>query len=131
MALGNLEGKVVVDCTNAIGKGFTLVHGHTASSAEEIAKALPGAKVVRSFNQQGAEVLRNPTFGGRPATNFVAGDDAGARSIVRALSNDVGLDSVEAGPLSSARYLEPMTILWVAVSQAIGTREFGLSLLRR
>lgn len=129
--MGNLEGKVLVDCTNAIGPGMALVYGHTTSSSEKIAEALPGVKVVRAFNQQGAETLRNPMFGGRPATNFIAADDAGARSLVCELSKDVGLDSVEAGPLSSARYLEPATLLWLSLSQAIGTREFGISLLRR
>ncbi len=35
------------------------------------------------------------------------------------------------GPLASSRYLEPLTLLWVALAQSIGTREFGLSLRRR
>lgn len=130
-SLGSLDGKILVDCTNAIGKGFTLQYGHTTSSSEEIAKALPGARVVRSFNQQGAEILQNPSFGGLRATSFVAADDDEARHVVRELASDVGLDAVEAGPLSSARYLEPMTLLWIAMAKAIGTREFGLSLLRR
>jgi hypothetical protein len=129
--MGDLTGKVLVDCSNAIGKGFTLVHGHTTSSAEEIAKALPGTKVVRAFNQQGAEVLRNPRFGGKAATSFVAADDDGVRALVIELSDDVGLDSVSAGPLSSSRLLEPMTLVWIAMSQTLGTREFGLSLRRR
>ncbi|MEZ4371311.1 MAG: NAD(P)-binding domain-containing protein [Polyangiaceae bacterium] len=130
-AMGGLEGKVVIDCTNAIGKGFTLQYGHTTSSSEQLAQALPGARVVRSFNQQGAEVLVNPVFSGNRATNFVAADDDDARNTVLALAADVGLDAVAAGPLSSARYLEPMTILWVALSQVLGTRQFGLSLARR
>lgn len=130
-SLGSLDGKIVVDCTNAIAKGFTLQYGHTTSSSEELARALPGARVVRAFNQQGAEVLQNPYFDGLAATNFVAADDDDARHVVRELASDVGLDAVEAGPLSSARYLEPITLLWVAMAQAFGTREFGLSLLRR
>jgi hypothetical protein len=130
-SMGPIEGKILVDCTNAIGKGFSLVHGLTTSSAEEVARALPGVKVVRSFNQQGAETLSNPLFGGHPATNFVAADDDEAREVVRQLSAEIGLDSVAAGPLSSSRYLEPMTVLWVALSQALGTREFGISLARR
>jgi predicted dinucleotide-binding enzyme len=43
----------------------------------------------------------------------------------------VGLDAVEAGPLASSRYLEPMTPLWIAMAQSLGTRDIGLSLLRR
>jgi predicted dinucleotide-binding enzyme len=130
-SLGSLEGKIVVDCTNAIAKGFTLQYGHTTSWSEEISKALPGAKVVRSFNQQGAEVLQNPLFSGVAATNFVASDFDDARRVTKELAIDVGLDAIEVGPLSSARYLEPLTLLWIAMAQTLGTREFGLSLLRR
>src|SRR4051794_25780956 len=38
-AAGDLAGKVVIDCTNAVAPGFAgLVHGHTTSAAEELAK---------------------------------------------------------------------------------------------
>lgn len=129
--LGALDGKIVVDCTNAIGKGFTLQYGHTSSSSEELARVVPGARVVRSFNQQGAEILVNPRFDGLPPTNFVASDDAEARAVVAELARDLGLDAIEAGPLASSRLLEPITLLWVAMAKAMGTREFGLSVLRR
>lgn len=129
--MGDLTGKVVVDCTNAIGAGFALRYGHTTSSAEELAKALPGARIVRAFNQQGAETLVSPAFGALRAASFVAADDAEARGMVRGLAADVGLDAIEAGPLASSRYLEPMTLLWIALSRAKATRELGLTLLRR
>lgn len=129
--MGGLAGKIVVDCTNAIGRGFALLHGHTTSSTEELAKVLPGAKLVRSFNQQGAEVLQNPAFGDARATNFVASDDDEARTVVASLAGDVGLDAVQAGPLSSSRYLDPITLFWIAAARSLGTREIGLSLLRR
>lgn len=87
--------------------------------------------MVRSFNQQGAEILRNPAFDGHRALNFVAGDDEAARRMVAALSEDVGLDTMDAGALRASRWLEPLTLLWVSISQALGTREFGLTLLRR
>ncbi len=129
--LGDLSGKIVVDCTNAIAKGFTLEYGHTTSSSEELARRLPGARVVRAFNQQGAETLADPSFGALRAASFVAADDAEARAVVKSLASDVGLDAIEAGPLASSRYLEPMTLLWIALSRARGTRELGLTLLRR
>ena len=130
-ALGSVEGKVLVDCTNAIGKGFQLEVGHTSSSSEELARRAPGANVVRSFNQQGVEVLDNPLFGATAATNFVAGDDAASRTRVLELARDLGLDAVDAGPLASSRLLEPLTLLWIAMARALGTREIGLTLRRR
>jgi hypothetical protein len=129
--LGDLGGKIVIDCTNAIGPGFTLKYGHTTSSAEELQKALGSARVVRSFNQQGAETLRDARFGALAAVNFVAGDDAAARAVVKGLSEDVGLDTIDVGQVSMSRLLEPVTVLWIAMAQALGTREIGLTLLRR
>jgi predicted dinucleotide-binding enzyme len=129
--LGDLSGKILVDCTNAIAKGFALQYGHTTSSAEEVARSVPAARVVRAFHQQGAETLQDPRFDGLRAVSFVAGDDPEARAIVSALARDVGLDAIEAGPLASARYLEPITLLWVAMARVLGTREFALALLRR
>ncbi|MGZ3449017.1 MAG: NADPH-dependent F420 reductase [Polyangiales bacterium] len=125
--IGDLAGKIVVDCTNAIGAGLTV-----SPAAEALQAHLPKAHVVKSFNQQGAETLRDPYFaGGIAAVDFVAGDDAAARTTVLGLARDVGLDAVDAGPLAAARFLEWITVAWIATSQSIGTRDFGLALLRR
>jgi predicted dinucleotide-binding enzyme len=42
---------------------------------------------------------------------LVAGDDAASKAIVRKLAEGIGFDSVDAGPLKSARYLEPLGML--------------------
>jgi len=130
-SLGSLAGKVVIDCTNAIGRGLVLDHGPATSAAEQLALALPGAHVVKAFNQQGAEVLAAPTFDGLPAVGFFAGDDAGARATTGALVADAGLRPMDAGPLAAARYLEPLTLVWLAGSRALSTRQLGFVLLDR
>jgi predicted dinucleotide-binding enzyme len=75
--------------------------------------------------------LRDATFDDLRAVSFVASDDDEARAIVLALSNDVGLDSIDAGPLATARLLDHLTLLWLATSKALGSRELALTLLRR
>lgn len=130
-ATGDLSGKLVIDCTNAVAKGMSLAIGHTTSAAEELQKKLPGARVFKSFNAQGAESLANPIYDGVRATNFFCGDDADGRRVMKALVEEVGFDAVDAGPLKNARLLEPMMLLWVASSQALGTRDLAFSLLRR
>ena len=129
--LGDLRGKIIVDSTNAIAAGFQPQFSGDTSGAEELAKHAVGARVVKSFNQQGRELLEAPSFDGVAATNFVAGDDAEARRVVASLSEDLGLESLECGPLASARLLEPLTLIWIATAQALGTRDFGVKLLRR
>jgi predicted dinucleotide-binding enzyme len=50
-SIGNLQGKVVVDITNPLTADYMgLTLGHSKSASEEIAKAIPGAHVVKAFN---------------------------------------------------------------------------------
>jgi len=130
-ATGDLSGKVVIDCTNAVERGMTLKYGHTTSSAEELQKRIPKAHVFKSFNAQGAENLANPVYDGLPASNFFCGDDENGRRLVKTLVEDVGFDALDAGPLKNARLLEPLMLLWVASAQALGTRDIAFKLLRR
>jgi len=51
-ALPAWDGRIVIDCTNPIGPGFTLLHGHTDSGAEAIARLMPGARVVRALIEE-------------------------------------------------------------------------------
>lgn len=129
---GPLEGQVVIDCTNAVERGMAgLKYGHTTSSAEELQKQLPKAKVFKSFNAQGAENLSNPVYGGVKATNFFCGDDVAGKALVKQLVEDVGFEAIDAGPLSRARLLEPLMLLWIHTAQALGTRDLAFKVLRR
>lgn len=128
-ALPDWTGRLVVDCTNPIGPGFVLLHGHTDSGAEAVARLMPGARVVKSFSAQGAEVLAHPVYDGVAASNFYCGDDAEAKAVVRQLVADVGFEPIDAGGLTSARYLEPLTMLWITMSRSLG-RDFAFKVLR-
>jgi predicted dinucleotide-binding enzyme len=64
-----VSGKIVIDCTNGIAPDRTLKYANTSSAAEETAKRLPGAQVVKAFNAQGAEIIDNPVFGGTRRPN--------------------------------------------------------------
>jgi NADPH-dependent F420 reductase len=131
-SLGDLTGKVVIDCMNAVERPAVILHfGRTTSWSEEMQKKLPNARVVKSFNAQGAETLANPVYGGVRAANFFCGDDAEAKQIVKGLIEEVGYEAIDAGPLKSARYIEPLMLLWLASSQALGSRDFAFNLLRR
>jgi hypothetical protein len=57
-AVGELQGKVVIDITNPLTADYMgLTLGHTTSAAEEIAKAVPGGEIVKAFNTVFAQVL--------------------------------------------------------------------------
>ncbi|MDQ3996000.1 MAG: NADPH-dependent F420 reductase [Gemmatimonadota bacterium] len=113
-ASGSLEGKTVVEISNPIKPDMSgLVVGLTTSAAEEVAKAAPGARVVKAFNTVFAQVLgdRPTTASSAKVQVFYAGDDDAAKSTVRSLVESMGFEPLDAGPLSNARYLEPVGML--------------------
>lgn len=120
--LGRLEGKVVVDITNPLTADYTgLTIGHTTSAAEEIARAVPEARVVKAFNTVFAQVLdEGGHLGGQPVPVFVAGDDAGAKSAVAGIARSMGFDVIDAGGLKNARYLEPLAGLNIYLGYGAG-----------
>lgn len=132
---GAMEGRIVIDCTNPLNADASgLVIGHTTSAAEEIARLVPGAKVVKAFNTAFAEVYHSGSrlFGSRRPTMFYCGDDSEAKTIVSRLILEVGFTPVDAGPLKCARYLEPVAMLMIqlAYGQGMGT-DTALSLIHR
>jgi len=94
--------------------------GLTTSAAEEIAKLIPAAHVVKCFNTLGASNFANPEFGGERASMFFCGDDASAKLTVAELGKQLGFDMVDAGPLLQARTLEPMALLWITMAMKYG-----------
>ena len=121
-AVGSLTGKVVVDVTNPLTADYMgLTIGHATSAAEEIAKAVPGARIVKAFNTVFASVLaEGPNLGGTKVPVFVAGDDAAARDTVAQLAKSAGFDVIDAGPLKNARYLEPLAALNIYLGYGAG-----------
>lgn len=132
---GSLKGKILIDCTNPLLPDLSgLAIGHKTSAAEEIARMVPDAHVVKAFNTVFADVYHSVSrlFGSRIATMFKCGDDRDAKSVVARLINDVGFESVDAGPLSSARYLEPLAMLMIQLASGQGMgRDIALNLMRR
>jgi predicted dinucleotide-binding enzyme len=121
-AAGDLTGKTLVDITNPMTADYSaLTIGHTTSAAEEIQKLAPGAKIVKAFNTVFASVLQaGGKAAGRPVTVFVASDDADARKVVSDLAKSAGLVPLETGGLASARYLEPLAGLNIALAYGLG-----------
>jgi predicted dinucleotide-binding enzyme len=113
-ASGKLDGKTVVEISNPLKPDMSgLVVGHTTSAAEEVAKQVRGARVVKAFNTIFAQILGEPTQAtkGARAQVFYSGDDAEAKNRVRSLIDSMGFEPVDAGPLQNARYLEPLGML--------------------
>jgi 8-hydroxy-5-deazaflavin:NADPH oxidoreductase len=110
--LGDLNGKVVVDCTNRFVDG-RLEGTPRAYAHELIQAAAPEARVVKAWNHVGSGRLTAPEVGGQAPSVLVAGDDEGAKGLVASLAREIGFDPVDVGSAKAARSL---TMLAAALS---------------
>jgi predicted dinucleotide-binding enzyme len=130
---GDLTAKVLFSCVNCLKPDFSgLAVGTTTSAAEEIARLAPAAKVVEALPPM-AQILASAShrLDGQQISTFYCGDDAAAKKSVARLLAELDLDPVDAGPLTSARYIEPAGMLAVQLAYGMGLGpNVGMKLLR-
>jgi predicted dinucleotide-binding enzyme len=118
----DFSDKIVVDVTNPVKEDFSgLSVGFTSSAAEEIAKLLPNARVVKALNTVFAQIYADGlSFGDQKVPAFVAADDEAAKEQVIDLLNAIGFAPENTGPLSNARYLESLGYLNIQFGYMLG-----------
>ncbi|MBX7083935.1 MAG: NAD(P)-binding domain-containing protein [Nannocystaceae bacterium] len=132
----NLAGKVVIDVTNPLdfSKGFPprLSICNDDSLGEQIQRAFPSARVVKSLNTVTCSVMVDAARLPGEHVMFVAGNDAAAKAEVTALLRDgFGWRTViDLGDIGQARGTEMYLPLWVRLYGALGTAEFNLAIVR-
>ena len=116
-ALGKVtgvEGKVVIDATNAFGgraEGFD-------SLAHQV-KARTNGPVAKAFNLNFARIYDRIDEQDTPPGNIYAADDD-AREVTEQLIRDAGFEPAYAGGLDKARTLEDAVAFVFAIRQAAG-----------
>jgi predicted dinucleotide-binding enzyme len=132
---GNLAGKPLVDISNPLdfSHGFppTLFVKDTDSLGEQIQRAFPDARVVKTLNTLTASLMVGPKSLGESSTIFVSGDDAQAKTTVVSLLKSFGHDDViDLGPLETARGTEMLMPVWLRLMGALGTGVFNFKVVR-
>jgi 8-hydroxy-5-deazaflavin:NADPH oxidoreductase len=108
--VSGLEGKVVIDATNAFGDR----NEEFESLAHEV-KSIVGGPVAKSFNTNYAVLYDRLDEQRVPPGNLYATED-GAREVVEQLIGDAGFEPVYAGGLENARLLENHLTLMGAIN---------------
>jgi predicted dinucleotide-binding enzyme len=132
----NLAGKVLLDVTNPLdfSAGFppTLFVSDSDSLAEQIQRAFPEARVVKSLNTMTSALMVDPELvQGGDFTTFVSGNDASAKKSVVELLGELGhRDVIDLGDLTTARGAEMILPLWLRLMGALETPTFGFKVVR-
>ncbi|MFI9112357.1 NADPH-dependent F420 reductase [Streptomyces venezuelae] len=131
-----LRGKVVVDVSNGLdfSEGFPpkVVTPDGGSVAEQLQKAFPEARVVKTLNTMTNTVMVDPGRVPGHHNVFLSGDDEDAKAVVAELLGSFGWASdriIDLGDLSSARATEQLLPLWLRLYGKFGTGDFNFAVV--
>ncbi len=132
----NLKGKVLIDIANPLdfshGVPPSLLVCNTDSLGEQIQRAFPEAKVVKTLNTMNCNLMVNPGLLKDDHLVFVSGNDAEAKATVTMILKDwFGWQSViDLGDITTARGTEMVLPLWVSLLSKVGSPVFNFKLVK-
>jgi predicted dinucleotide-binding enzyme len=132
----NLTGKILVDVSNPLdfSNGFppSLFVCGTDSLAEQIQRALPYTKVVKTLNTVTARIMVYPQeAAGGDHHVFISANDTDAKEQVMSLLRDFGwINIFDLGDLSTARGTEAYLLLWVRLFGSMNTGMFNVKIMK-
>lgn len=133
---GSHAGKIIMDIANPLdfSQGFppSLNPVNTDSLGEQIQRAFPDARVVKTLNTMNATIMVDPaSVAGGDHSVFMSGNDAGAKDVVRALLADLGhRDIIDLGDIATARGTEMLLPVWLRLWGALGHADFNFKVAR-
>ncbi len=133
----NLRGKVLLDVSNPLdfSKGMppTLSMCNRDSVGEQIQRAFPGVRVVKTLNTVNCHLMVNPSqLAGGDHDIFVSGNDASAKAqVTEILKTWFGWKHViDLGDITTARGVEMYLPLWLRLWGALQTPMLNLKIVR-
>jgi predicted dinucleotide-binding enzyme len=131
-----LGNKVLIDVSNPLdfSQGFppSLFVCNTDSLAEQLQRAFPNLRVVKSLNSVTAPLMVNPASLPGDHVMYVSGNDEAARKqVADLLRSQFGWQMIiDLGDLSGARAQEMVLPLWLRLMGALGTPMFNFAIAR-
>lgn len=136
----NLDNKILIDVSNPLdfSRGMPPIllpeYCNTNSLGEEIQKAFPGSRVVKTFNTMWNGLMLNPgIIAGGDHVNFISGNDEGAKKEVKNLLKESGWKEsnlIDLGDITAARAQESMLLIWLRIMGALQTGAFNFRIVR-
>jgi predicted dinucleotide-binding enzyme len=130
----NLAGKVLIDVSNALdssqGMPPSFFVCNTDSLAEQIQRAVPEARVVKTLNTVTAPLMVAPSTIGTGHNVFVCGNDEEAKKQVVEILKSFGWPAesiIDLGDITGARGTETYLALWIRMMMKFGTPQFNIA----
>jgi hypothetical protein len=130
-----MNGKILIDISNPLdfSKGMppSLTVCNTDSLGEQIQRAFPAVKVVKTLNTMNAVLMVNPNLvAGGDHHVFVSGNDPDAKSIVAGfLKSWFGWKNIiDMGDITTARGTEMLLPVWVRLWGTLKTPMFNFKI---
>jgi len=129
------DNKPVIDVSNPLdfshGMPPSLSICNTNSLGEEVQKALPSAKVIKTLNIVNCEIMVEPNKAGTQPTMFLCGNDSGAKTQTAKLLKSLGwTDIIDLGDITKSRATEMLLPIWLSLMQTLGHVHFGFKVVR-
>lgn len=130
----NLRGKILIDTSNPLDRStdmWTLTVCNEDSLGEQIQRAFPEAKVVKTLNTVNANVMVDPAKLLEQTHVFVSGDDIEAKAmVVKILREWFGWKQIiDLGGIETARGVEMYVLLWHQLRNAISSQRFNIKVV--
>ena len=132
----NLTGKILVDVSNPLdfSNGFppSLTVFGTDSLAEQIQRAFPMTRVVKTLNTVNARVMTHPLEVANGDHHvFISANDGDAKVQVSELLKSFGwIHIFDLGDLSTARGSEAYVMLWVRLYGSLNTGMINIKIMK-
>jgi hypothetical protein len=132
----NLKDKILIDIANPLdfSKGMppTLAICNTDSLGEQIQRAFPEVKVVKTLNTMNCDIMVNPSRVPGEHDVFICGNDAEAKTIATQILKDwFGWKSViDLGDITSARGTEMLMPIWIRLWGVFGHANFNFRIVK-
>ncbi len=131
---GNLKGKILIDTSNPLDystETFTLTVCNTDSLGEQIQRAFPEARVVKTLNTMNSNVMVDPGKLTERSDVFVSGNDVDAKTTVITILRDwFGWKSViDLGDITTSRGVEMFIPFWVSLRRVLPAKRFNIKIV--
>jgi predicted dinucleotide-binding enzyme len=128
----NLDDKLLLDIANPLdfsqGMPPSLNPVNTDSLGEQIQRAFPEAKVVKTLNTMNAQIMTDPAKVPGEHNVFVSGNDADAKKAATELLGSFGWPAtavIDLGDITSARGTEMLLPIWLRLWGTLGHADFN------